>query len=110
MNQALPSMAALLIVASGFSIMLGGRRLGGWLLAAAIAVLLLGPFLAAAPALVWILLLIGLSIAALRALLTFSIGRHGASEALGILAAELIRFVVLAPFRFIAFLFGRPRP
>lgn len=114
MNQALPSLAVLLFVAGGFSIMLGGRLLGGWLIGGAIALALVAPFIgsaaAAAPAFVWIVFFIVLAIAALRMLLTLSIGRRGASEALGILASDLIRFLILAPFRFIAFLLGRQRP
>lgn len=114
MSQAIPTLAVLLFVAGGFLIILGGRRLGGWLIGAAIMLVLVAPFIgpatAAAPAFVWILLFIGLGVAALRIMLTLSIGRRGASEALGILASDFIRFLVLAPFRFIAFLFGRQRP
>lgn len=114
MSQAIPTLAVLLFVAGGFSIILGGRRLGGWLIGGAIALVLVAPFIgpaaAAAPALVWIVLFFGLSVAALRLILTFSIGRRGASEALGILASDFIRFLVLAPFRFISFLLGRQRP
>lgn len=118
MTALAPTLGALLVVSAGLALMLGARSLGGWLLIAGVTSIAIGPYFgsaaAATPAAVWLLIGAAVAVVALRTLLTAAVGRRAASDALGILAADFIRALVLLPFRLIgallAVLGGRPRP
>ena len=97
---------ALLIALSGLALILQQRRLAGPLFLAGVAAVMLLPFAPYAP--VWIIAIIAvwLGLALLRALLNASVGRNAASGALSILAADVVRFVFLTPFRILGGLIG----
>jgi hypothetical protein len=96
----------LLIAAAGLLLILGFRGLAGSLLAMAVLLPMLAPFVEALMSelplwvAVGILLVIGLAI--LRAFASLFLGRRAADHMVGILAADVVRLLVLGllwPFR-----------
>ncbi len=98
-----PELAGLLLLLGGLAMVCQARRLGLGLVGLGVASLLLTPLLKPILALfpIWLVLAVGavLSLLVLRGLLQLAAGRAGGEHAMGILASDLIRFLVLLPFR-----------
>ena len=92
-----------MIVGAGLAMIVGARRLAAGLLGAAMAIIflpvLLAPLFDALPG--WLLwgLIIFFSLALLRALFELTIGKNSTDHMVGILAADVVRTMLLAPFR-----------
>lgn len=101
-----PELAALLIAAAGFAMILGARTLAGTLFAFALALVflpvLLAPLFDVLPA--WLLMgmLVFFGFGLMRALFNLFIGRNSTDHMVGILAADAVRFALFAPSRFFA--------
>lgn len=97
-----------LIVGAGLAMIVGARRLAGGLLAGAIALAvlpaLLAPLFEALPTWLLVAMLACFGFGVIRALLELSIGKRAADNTVGILAADVIRFSVLAPVRLAAWI------
>jgi hypothetical protein len=106
-----PQYAVFFFVAAGLALMVQAKRLGVVLMIAGVAVIVLPPMLSPLRALLpaWLLLALGVGSALTigRAVLTIGIGRSAANHAVGVLAADVIRFVVLLPFRLVGGLGSR---
>lgn len=95
----LPDEALLLVMmAAGLLLMLGFRRVAGGLLATALLLPLLSPFVEALmsglPAWVSLVILVVLGLTIFRALASLFLGRRAAAHMVGILAADVVRFLV----------------
>lgn len=106
----------LLIVGIAFALILGLtsiRGAGGLLLGFIVLPALLGPFVselvAQLPPLVLVGLLLILGLGILKAIATLILGQRAAAEMTGILAADIVRWCVFAPFRLLRWLVGRGR-
>lgn len=103
-----PELAVLLIAAAVPAMMLGMRALAGFLFAFAMAIIFLPTLLAllfeALPAWLLVGLLVFFVLSLLRALSNMLIGRNSTDHMVGILAADVVRFALFAPFRFIAWI------
>ena len=97
-----------MFVGAGLAMIVGARRIAGGLLIAAMAVVflpvLLAPLFNALPGwLLWcVIVVFGLSL--LRGLFVVVIGKNSTDHMVGILAADVLRATLLAPFRFIGWL------
>jgi uncharacterized membrane protein YozB (DUF420 family) len=103
-DSALP----LVLVAAAFLLILGFRRTAGGLFAVALLLPVLGPFVEALIDALppWVTLLIGVIVVLmlLQLLASVFIGRRAAAHMVGILAADVVRLVVLClllPFRWL---------
>ena len=100
-----------MFVGAGLAMIVGARRIASGLLLAAMAVIflpvLLAPLFDALPGwLLWGLLVVfGLSL--LPGLFVVVIGKNSTDHMVGILAADVVRATLLAPFRFIGWLARR---
>lgn len=101
-----PEMYVLLIALAGLLIVFGAKQLAGTIVLVVLVGIFLpviaGPIFDAMPA--WMLfLVIGIMTASLlRQIISLVIGKHAANEMVGILVADLVRAVVVFPFRVIA--------
>ena len=101
--------AVLLIVAAGIAMIVGARKLAGALLMIMAAIvflpLVLAPVFELMP--VWLLtvLILCFGFGLVRALFELTIGKRSTEHMVGILAADVVRFSALAPFRLLRWLF-----
>jgi len=105
-----PEFAVLFFVFAGLAFILQARRFGVSLLLAGAACILLppllAPFLPLVPAWLVVLLTAGFVLSVSRMLLNMSIGHGAADHVVGTFATDLIRFVLLLPFRLVGGLFA----
>lgn len=97
-----------MFVGAGLAMIVGARRIASGLLAAALAVIflpaLLAPLFDALPGwLLWALLVV-FCLSLLRGLFVIAIGKNSTDHMVGILAADVVRATLLAPFRLIGWL------
>lgn len=102
----------LIVVGVAFALMFGlvsGRGALGLVLGLVVLPVLLAPFielvLAGLPAWASLLLLLALALALLRALVAIFLGQRGSSHFFAILAADVVKAVVLVPFRIVRWVF-----
>jgi hypothetical protein len=94
-----------MIIGAGLALIVGARRIAMGLLGTAMAIIflpvLLAPLFDALPGwlLVGLLVLFGLGM--VRGLFELVIGRHSTDHMVGILAADVVRSMLLAPFRMV---------
>lgn len=111
-----PELVVFMIVGAGLATIVGARRLAAVLMGSAMAVIflpvLLAPLFDALPVWVLVVLLVYLFLVVLRALCALVIGKHSTDHMVGILAADVVRAAVFAPFRLLGWvlraLFRRP--
>lgn len=112
-DETLVSMGVLIIVLGGCSIMVGLRRFGGAAVAAGIGVAMLPVLLPIIEKLLtdvlsglpwWVgpLLLVAVGLTILRLFGDLLLGRHASAHMVGTLAAGVVTFIVLLPFRGVA--------
>ena len=112
-DETLVSMGVLIIVLGGCSIMVGLRRCGGAAVAAGIGVAMLPVLLPIIEKLLtdvlsglpwWVgpLLLVAVGLTILRLFGDLLLGRHASAHMVGTLAASVVTFIVLLPFRGVA--------
>jgi hypothetical protein len=103
-----PEFAVLMIVGAGLAMIVGARALAGGLLVGALALVflpvILAPIFELLPAWVLLGLLVCFGFGIARALLELAIGKRAAEHTVGILAADVIRYSVVAPFRLLGWL------
>lgn len=113
-----PEFAIIFIILAGLAFILQARKFGVRLILAGIACALLpplvAPFLPFVPPWLMALLCAGTALSVSQLLLNLTIGRGAADQVVGTLVADLIRFVVLLPFRLfgavLGLVFRRTRP
>ena len=97
-----------MIVATGLALIVGARRLAAILLGSALAITfqpsLLAPLFDALPGWLLAILSVLFAIGMLRVLFELVIGKQSTDHMVGILAADLVRALVLAPFRLLGWL------
>ncbi len=98
-----PELVIFMIIGAGLAMIVGARSLAATLLGAAMAIIflpaVLAPLFDALPAWLLVLLLVFLVLGMLRALFELTIGKHSTDHMVGILAADVVRAALLAPFR-----------
>lgn len=104
----------LFIIGAAFALILGLtsiRGAGRFLVCFLVVPALLSPFLASLvrqlPPLVLLGLFLVLGVVLLKAVVMLILGRHAAAEMTGILAADLVKWALFAPFRLFRRLVGR---
>lgn len=113
-----PEYAVFLFVAAGLAFICQAKRLGASLMIGGVAMILLPPliepFLPFVPTWILLLLVVGFILSLGRASLNMCVGRAAGDHAVGALAADVIRFLFLLPFRvaggLLAVLFRRGAP
>ena len=94
-----------MIIGAGLAMIVGARSLAATLLGIAMAIIflpvLLGPLFDALPGWLLVVLLFFFALAMLRALFEITIGKNSTDHMVGILAADVVRVALLAPFRLI---------
>ena len=99
------------IIGAGLAMIVGARSLAAALLGTAMAIiflpLLLAPLFDALPGWLLVVLLVFFALGMLRALFEMAIGKHSTDHMVGILAADVVRATLLAPFRLIGWLARR---
>lgn len=103
-----PELVAFMIVGAGLALIVGARRIASGLLLAALAVIflpvLLAPLFNALPGwLLWCVVVV-FSLNLLRGVFVVVIGKNSTDHMVGILAADVVRATLLAPFRFVGWL------
>ncbi len=112
-DETLVSVGFLIVIMGGFSIMFGLRRFGGTAVVAGIVIALLPALLPVIENLLseglselpwWVgpLLLVCVGLAILRMISDVLLGRAASAHMVGILAAGIVTFLVLLPFRGLA--------
>jgi hypothetical protein len=103
-----PQFAVLLIAGSGLAMILGARALAGTLFTAALALvflpILLAPLFDALPTWLLLGLLVFFVFGLLRVVFNLLIGKRSTEHMVGILAADVVRFAFLAPFRLLGWI------
>ena len=103
-----PELAVFMFIGAGFAMLVGARKLAAGLIGATMAVIflpiLLAPLFDQLPSwLLWILLIFfGLGL--LRSLFELLLGERATDHMVGILAADVVRVVLLSPFRMIGWM------
>lgn len=98
-----PELAVLMFIGTGFAMLVGARKLAAGLFGATLAVIflpiLLVPLFDQLPS--WLLwsLLIFFGLCLLRSLFELVLGKRATDHMVGILAADVVRVVLLSPFR-----------
>lgn len=104
-----PEFAVLLVVGAGLSMIVGARALAKTLLVFAMALVflpvLLAPLFDALPTWLLLALMVFFGMGLVRAVFNLLIGKHSTDNMVGILAADVVRFAFLAPFRLVGWLF-----
>ena len=100
--------AVLMIVAAGLAMIVGARRVATGLLGAAMAIaflpVLLAPVFDALPGWLLVGLLVFFGLGLVRALFELTIGKSSTNHMVGILAADVVRSMLLAPFRLLGWI------
>ena len=100
-----PELVVFMIIGAGLAMIVGARSLAATLLGIAMAIIflpvLLAPLFDALPGWLLVILLIFFALGMLRALFEMTIGKHSTDHMVGILAADVVRAALLAPFRLI---------
>jgi hypothetical protein len=98
-----------MIVGAGLAMIVGARRFAAGLLGAAFAVIflpvLLAPLFDLLSGWLLVILLVFFAMGMLRTLFEMTIGRQSTDHMVGTLAADVVRSMLLAPFRMIGWLF-----
>lgn len=98
-----PELVIFMIVGAGLAMIAGARRLASTLLGVAVAIIvlpvLLAPLFDALPGWLLVMLLVVLVLGLLRGLFEMTLGKHSTDHMVGILAADVVRAALLAPFR-----------
>lgn len=104
-----PEAAVLVIALAGLALVVGARRWARMLFAFGVALVLVPPLLApifdALPTWVLLAVLVLLGLGVLRALSSLLIGQRATDHMVGILAADVVRLAVSAPFRILGLAF-----
>lgn len=92
-----------MIIGAGLAMIVGARSLAATLLGIAMAIIflpvLLAPLFDALPGWLLVVLLVFFALGMLRALFEMTIGKNSTDHMVGILAADVVRAALLAPFR-----------
>jgi hypothetical protein len=100
-----PELVIFMIVGAGMAMIVGARRLAATLMGVALAIIvlpvLLAPLFDALPGWLLVTLLVVLVLGMLRGLFELTLGKHSTDHMVGILAADVVRAVILAPFRLV---------
>jgi ABC-type multidrug transport system fused ATPase/permease subunit len=106
-----PELVIFMIIGAGLAMIVGARSLAATLLGTAMAIIflpvLLAPLFEALPRWLLVVLLVFFALGMLRALFEMAIGKHSTDHMVGILAADVVRATLLAPFRLIGWLARR---
>lgn len=100
-----PETYILLVVAAGFALILGARRIAAFLLVMVVASIFLPvviePLLDAMP--LWLLLIVGIlaGLAMLRGIMELLVGKASTDHVVGELIADSIKWSLMLPFRLI---------
>lgn len=97
-----------MIVGAGLAMIVGARRFAAGLLGAAFAIIflpvLLAPLFDVLPGWLLIAFFVLFGLGMLRGLFELVIGKHSTDHMVGILAADVVRSMFLAPFRMIGWI------